>query len=70
MGVVIHAWACPKLCETVSHLLKNEFSYKVSFLLVVRDPQMLQISSFISSVYSGMLVVFENKELAVSENEI
>ena len=50
MGVVKLAWACPKLSQKVSQLhFTNEWSCKVRFLHVVRDPEKLQICPIISS---------------------
>ena len=37
VGVLRHVWTCPKLQQIVSQFyLKNELSYEVSFLHVVR----------------------------------
>ena len=39
VGVVRHAWACPKLCQIMSQLhLRDELSDKDSFLYLVRNP--------------------------------
>ena len=60
MCVVTHASVYPKLYQILSHLnVKNELSYEVDFLHVVRDP--------FKWVWSGMSKVIESNSLAVSE---
>lgn len=45
MGLVRHPWACPELCEIMSHL-KNELSYKVFCLWLGIDRSYKFLYSF------------------------
>ena len=50
VGVLMHVWICPKLCQTLSQLdLKNELSYEVGFfcMWLVRNSWKIQICSII-----------------------
>ena len=63
MGLVRYPWACPELCEIMSHL-KNELSYKVFCLWLGIHRSYKFFYSF-----QGMLIVFGNKELAISQKQ-